>query len=277
MIGARAEADIAQRREGPGVSPNSFRRSRFQVAILALGILLAIRSAVRSFRSARPVASTRAGLGSLPQADETTRERQEATGIGARRLAWEVIQTFLLALAVFLAIRSVVDNFHVEGPSMAPTLEAGQFLLINKAAYFRMDGTPLEGLVPSTPQGSVEYLFGGPRRGDVVVFHARMGRNRALVKRVIGLPDDEVLIKDGQVFVNGELLYEPYVHFALSDDETYPEDGQPLQVPDGSYFVLGDNRPESSDSREGWFVPVENLVGRAWLSYWPPGRWGVVP
>jgi signal peptidase I len=158
---------------------------------------------------------------------------------------------------------------------MEPTLQAGQFLLINRVAYFHVDGTPLGGLVPSTPQGSVDYLFGGPQRGDVVVFHARMGRNRALVKRIIGLPGDRVLIDDGRVFVNGRQLDEPYVHFP--DQESYPEDGEPIDVPDGSYFVLGDNRSESNDSRAGWFVSVENLVGRVWLSYWPPERWGLVP
>ena len=257
------------------MSPNPLQRSRWLAAILTLGILLAVRSAFRSFRSARPVAPTRAGLGSLPRAGETARPRQRATGIGARRLAWEVIQTLFLTLVVFLAIRSVADNFRVSGASMESTFQEGQLLGVNKVVYAHVDGTLVEGLVPSTWQGSVEYLFGGPQRGDIVVFRMRIGRNRALVKRIIGLPGDRVLIEAGGLFVNGQPVDEPYVHFP--DQESYPGDGEPIEVPDGSYFVLGDNRPESSDSREGWFVPVENLVGRAWLSYWPPERWGVVP
>lgn len=187
----------------------------------------------------------------------------------------EILQTVLLAMLIFLLLRSVADTFRVSGASMEPTLEEGQLLGVNKLAYAHLDGTPLEGLMPSTRHGSVEYVFGGPQRGDIAVFRLRIGRNRALVKRVIGLPGDGVLIDQGRVFVNGQRVNEPYVRFPLAD-EVYPEDGEPVEVPDGSYFVLGDNRPESFDSRDDWFVPVEYLVGRAWLSYWPPATWGFV-
>ena len=190
-------------------------------------------------------------------------------------LAWELLQTIVLTLAIFLGVRSVVQNFRVEGASMEPTLETGQYLLISKASYFHVDGTFLERFLPTTHQGSAEYLFSGPQRGDIVVFRAPTQPDKDFIKRVIGLPGDTVLIKNGTVFVNGEALNEPYIHYPAT--YTYPFDGQPKQIPDGFYFVLGDNRPNSSDSHLGWNVPVDNLVGRAWISYWPPTDWGLEP
>jgi signal peptidase I len=190
-------------------------------------------------------------------------------------LAWELLQTVVLTLAIFLGVRSLVQNFRVEGASMEPTLTTGQYLLINKAAYFHVEGTPLEHLLPGTRQGSTDYPFGGPQRGEIVVFRAPTQPDKDFIKRIIGLPGDTILVKNGQVYVNGERLDEPYIHFPAT--YTYPFDGQPRQVPDGNYFVLGDNRPNSSDSHLGWFVPVDNLVGKAWVSYWPPQDWGPVP
>jgi signal peptidase I len=190
-------------------------------------------------------------------------------------LAWELLQTVVLTLAIFLGVRSVVQNFRVEGASMEPTLETGQYLLISKISYFHIDGTPLANVLPSSHQGSIEYLFGGPERGDIVVFKAPTQPDKDFIKRVIGLPGDSILIKNGTVFVNGTPLNEPYIHFPAT--YTYPFDGQPKQIPDGFYFVLGDNRPNSSDSHLGWNVPVDNLVGRAWISYWPPSDWGMEP
>ncbi|HET6317245.1 MAG TPA: signal peptidase I, partial [Chloroflexota bacterium] len=176
---------------------------------------------------------------------------------------------------IFLGVRSIVQNFRVEGASMEPTLNTGQYLLINKASYFHVEGTPIDGLVPTTHQGGTDYIFGGPQRGDVVVFRAPTQPDKDFIKRVIGLPGDTILVKNGQVYVNGQSLDEPYIHFPAT--YTYPFDGQPRTVPDGNYFVLGDNRPNSSDSHLGWFVPVDNLIGKAWVSYWPPPSWGLMP
>src|SRR5919202_1583785 len=190
-------------------------------------------------------------------------------------LAWELLQTVVLTLAIFLGVRSLVQNFRVEGASMEPTLTTGQYLLINKAAYFHVEGTPFEHLLPQQREGSADFPFGGPQRGEIVVFRAPTQPDKDFIKRVIGLPGDTILVKSGQVFINGQPLDEPYIHFPAT--YTYPFDGQPRQVPDGNYFVLGDNRPNSSDSHLGWFVPVDNLVGKAWVSYWPPQDWGPVP
>lgn len=214
-------------------------------------------------------------ISSLPETEQRVEaDRAKSKGAGARGLAWELLQTVILTLVIFLGVRSVVQNFRVEGASMEPTLTTGQYLLINKAAYFHVDGNPMEHLVPTSHQGSSAYILGGPQRGDIVVFRAPTQPDKDFIKRVIGLPGDTVLIKNGQVSVNGERLDEPYIHFPAS--YTYPFDGQPKQVPDGTYFVLGDNRPNSSDSHLGWFVPVANLVGRAWISYWPPADWGAI-
>jgi len=160
---------------------------------------------------------------------------------------------------------------------MEPTLETGQYLLISKAPYFHIENTPLAGLsfLPTDKQGSTQYLFGGPQRGDIVVFKAPTQPDKDFIKRIIGMPGDTVLIKNGQVIVNGQPLSEPYIHFPAT--YTYPFDGQPKEIPDGYYFVLGDNRPNSSDSHLGWNVPVDNFVGRAWVSYWPPSDWGMEP
>ncbi len=209
---------------------------------------------------------------SLPETHE--RVESESAASSSRRMAWELAQTILLTVIIFLAVRSVVQNFRVEGASMEPTLHTGQYLLINKAAYFRADGTPFATLLPGTREGSSDFVFGGPQRGDVVVFQAPTQPDKDFIKRVIGLPGDTVLIRNGQVFVNGEHLDEPYIHFPATYN--YPIDGKPFVVPDENFFVLGDNRPNSSDSHLGWTVPVGNLIGRAWVSYWPPASWGVL-
>ena len=215
-----------------------------------------------------------------PPASEETQSQPQARARGRRRgeargLAWELLQTIALTLLIFIGVRAVVQNFRVEGASMEPTLETGQYLLINKAAYYHIDGTPLDGVIPSTREGSIDYPFGGPKRGDIVVFRAPTQPDKDFIKRVIGLPGETVLIRNGQVFINGQPLAEPYIHFKATYN--YPLNGQPIKVPENSYFVLGDNRPNSSDSHLGWFVPVENLIGSAWVSYWPPAMWGAMP
>ena len=170
----------------------------------------------------------------------------EITKKGGGGLAWELLQTIVLTLAIFLGVRSVVQNFRVEGASMEPTLETTQYLLISKASYFHVEGTPLDRFLPTTHQGSTDYLFGGPQRGDVVVFKAPTQPDKDFIKRIIGLPGDTVLIKNGQVIVNGAPLDEAYIHYPAT--YTYQIRQPSQQIPDGNYFVLGDNHLCSSDS-----------------------------
>ncbi len=137
---------------------------------------------------------------------DTPRQWAEHRPRTGRAVLWELIQAALLSLVVFLAVQSVIQNFRVEGPSMEPSFEPDQSLLVLKAAYFHIDGTPLQGRLPTTPQGSIDYIFGGPQRGDSAVFHAPTVRNTDYVKRIIGLPGDQIVISNGMVFVNGERL-----------------------------------------------------------------------
>jgi signal peptidase I len=176
-----------------------------------------------------------------------------------RRLTIEVAQTALLIVVLFAGVRIIFQNFRVEGPSMQPTLASGELLWVNKAAYFRWNG---------------DYPLGGPRRGDIAVLHSPDPTDDVdLIKRIIGLPGDHLRITNGQVFINDQRLAEPYISFQAS--YSYPADGTTLTVPDGQYFVLGDNRPNSRDSHFGWFVPADDLIGRASLSYWPPANWRI--
>jgi signal peptidase I len=192
----------------------------------------------------------------------------------ALTLGADLAQAVVVAGILVLITRSLVQNFRVEGTSMEPSFAGGQVLVVNRAAYFHVDQTPLGRLLPTARQGSTNYLFGGPQRGDVVIFKAPPQPDADYIKRVIGLPGDTVLVTQGRVYINDTLLEEPYIRFPAT--YTFPSDGKPGVVPDGHYFVLGDNRPESFDSHLGWFVPVENLIGRAWLRYWPPQTWSIV-
>jgi signal peptidase I len=212
------------------------------------------------------------GVGSVETERVEAREAPRSQSARVRSILVEILQTIVLTLAIFFAVRSVVQNFRVEGASMSPTLQSGEYLLINKAVYFTADGTPLSLIArpdPTHPDGP-RFLFHGPQRGDIIVFEAPGLSERDFIKRVIGLPGEEVRIRRGTVYINGKELDEPYlVHLARYDMEA-------RVVPEGNYFVLGDNRPNSSDSHLGWFVPVASVIGQAWYSYWPPATWGAV-
>jgi signal peptidase I len=183
-----------------------------------------------------------------------------AVGVGSaphsRAIAREALQTAFLVVLLLVGARGLLQNFRVEGPSMQPTLATGQFLWVNKAAYFQLEH---------------RFVFGGPQRGDIAVLVAPGDQEDFdLIKRVIGLPGDTLQVERGQVLINGQALQEPYIRFHAAYNVPA------MTIPEGQYFVLGDNRANSRDSHLGWLVPAENLVGRAWLSYWPPAAWGVM-
>ena len=194
-----------------------------------------------------------------------------------RALIRELIETLILALLIFLVLQFSIQNYRVEGSSMNPTLRQEQHLLANKLVYLRLDPEDLTSLVPFVDVEIDEslFLFHGPKRGEVIIFRFPQNPTRDFVKRVIGVPGDVVEIRQGQVFVNGEGLDEPYI--------THPKPAEikgPFHMPPNSYFVLGDNRRASDDSRawkpECRFVPASNIIGKAWLSYWPRDRWSVI-
>jgi signal peptidase I len=182
------------------------------------------------------------------QPQDVPAQREDATGKERWHLAREIIETIVLTVVIFTAINFVSGRFRIEGPSMLPSLNPGQYLIINK----------------------VVYRLHPPARGDIVVFHHPRNPDRDLIKRVVGVPGDVVEVRKGTVYVNGTQLDEPYVldpgtysgHYELGADE---------------YFVLGDNRPNSDDSRNWGTVKGDQIVGKAWLSYWPPKEWGAVP
>jgi len=166
---------------------------------------------------------------------------------GLARFLRETFYTLFLTAALYIVLNTLTARIRVEGYSMAPTLQGGEFILVNRLAY----------------------RFGGkPRRGDIVVFRPDNNGLGDYIKRVIGLPGDEVLIQNGTVFINNHPLDEPYI-------QEKPKYSGYWKVPEGHIFVLGDNRNHSTDSHLLGPVPMERVIGRAVLVYWPfqRARW----
>lgn len=165
----------------------------------------------------------------------------------------EVLQTVGLSVVLALGIRHfVAEARYIPSGSMEPTLEVNDRLVVEK----------------------VSYRFNDPERGDIIVFWPPESltppgqRRDAFIKRVIGLPGDMIEIRDGQVFINGEVIEEDYI----KAPPNYV--WGPQRVPEDSYFVLGDNRNSSFDSHEWDFLPGENIIGRAMVRFWPVSRVG---
>lgn len=160
-------------------------------------------------------------------------------------LAREIIETLALTLIIFLVIHFTVQNYQVDGSSMEPGLTNSEYVLVNKLAY----------------------LFHPPERGDVVVFHFPLDTTKDLIKRVIGLPGDVIQLSLSTVEVNGVVLHEPYIKASVNPT------GATWKVPQDEYFVMGDNRQFSYDSRDWGFVPKSYIIGKAVMVYWPLNRW----
>ena len=168
-----------------------------------------------------------------------------------KTLVRDILVTLAIAAVIFLMLRTTVQSFDIDGPSMQPNFYTGQRVLVNK----------------------VVYKFREPQRGDVIIFPSPNSQQGDLIKRVIGLPGESVEIKNGIVYIHkdGQVfpLDEPYVK------EPARNDFKGSQIPENAYFVLGDNRNHSDDSRSGWVVPRQNIIGEAWLITWPPSAWGL--
>lgn len=204
----------------------------------------------------------------------------EATGTKSRSMVREIVETLLLALIIFVAVRSVVLNFRVDGLSMMPSLQDNEMLLVNRNAYLNFDTWAFVDWLPLVEheEENVVYPFDPPERGDIVVFDAPVpGASKPYIKRVIGLPGETVEIRDNGVYINDERLNEDYLEGEMS---WCGGEGQPcpsVVVPEESIFVLGDNRNNSSDSRDFGPVSVDRIIGKAWVTYWPDEEIGVVP
>jgi len=186
-------------------------------------------------------------------------EESGKTRIGS--ILYEILETVLLAVVIWLVVNFATARYVVEGESMEPNLHTGQFLIVSRLSYMEIGDA---------------IKLGSPERGDIVVFDFPGNPSDDYVKRIIGLPGETIEInQEGQVFVNGVMLEEPY----LSAEQTVPYRGRSgtWTVPEGSYFVLGDNRNSSSDSRSWGPLEEQYLVGKAWVSYWPPRYWRVIP
>ena len=160
----------------------------------------------------------------------------------------EVIETVILTVVIYALVNFATGRFRVEGDSMQPTMHPDEYVLIDK----------------------LSYMFGQPQRGDIVVFHYPFGTDRDFIKRIIGLPGETVTILSGQVTVNGERLQEPYIAAAPRYNGTWTAAAD-------EYFVLGDNRNNSSDSHSWGVLQREFLIGRALVVYWPLDALEIVP
>jgi len=164
----------------------------------------------------------------------------------------ETIILILIGVVFYIGLRFSIQKYIVYMPSMQPNFVEHQQLMVNKLIY----------------------KFTEPQRGDVIIFRPPLNEQTSFIKRIIGLPGESIEVKNHQVYVyktDGTILIlnEPYIIESIAHDYTKHN------VPDNQYFVMGDNRNNSNDSRSGWTVPRENIIGKAWLSIWPPDRWGL--
>jgi signal peptidase I len=202
-------------------------------------------------------------------------EKREKTAAGS---LIEFVVIIAVALGLAIGIQAfLVKPFRIPSPSMVPTLEVGQRVLVNR----------------------IGTHFGEPDRGDIVVFKPPAGADshrcgipsqpadghpcskptaekseNNFIKRVIGLPGDEIYVRNNRAYVNGKLLEESYIRNTSCDDLcNLPK---PITVPPDHFFMMGDNRGESDDSRDWGPVPEEWIIGDAFFTYWPPGRIGTL-
>ena len=186
------------------------------------------------------------------------------------RVFRELLEAFILALIVFLVIQSSVRNFRVEGSSMHPTLEGGEYLLVNKLVYFPINTYRLSRIIPfwKVDKSADGFAPRAPERGEVIVFKFPKDETKDFVKRVIGLPGEHVEIRDGGVYIEGEPLAESHANAGETACNGAFCD---LTLKANEYYVLGDNRCPgcSNDSRHWGPVPEKNVLGKVWFVYWP--------
>jgi signal peptidase I len=164
-----------------------------------------------------------------------------------KRFLLDILETLVLAVVLYVGINAVSARVRVDGFSMRPTLQDGEYILVNKLAY----------------------KFSEPKRGDIIVFIFPVNPEEDLIKRIIGIPGDTITVQDGVLTVNGTVVNEPYINAPPAYNGTW-------QVPAGNLFVLGDNRNDSRDSHQWGLLPIQNVIGRSVLIYWPPEEWQII-
>jgi signal peptidase I len=164
-----------------------------------------------------------------------------------KRFILDILETVILAVILYFGINAISARVRVDGLSMNPTLQHGEYVLVSRLAY----------------------RTGEPERGDIIVFSFPVDQKQDLIKRVIGLPGETVNIRNGEVLINGVKLEEPYIAQSPVYNGTWT-------VGAGELFVLGDNRNDSKDSHQWGLLPIENIIGKALLIYWPPPEWKLI-
>lgn len=159
----------------------------------------------------------------------------------------ELLESIIVAVVLAFIIRYFLfQPFYIPSGSMEPTLQVGDRIIVNKLLY----------------------RFSTPKRGDIMVFKYPVNPNRDFIKRVIGLPGETIQIKDSKVYIDGKILEQPF----LPPDLKYDHNFGPARVGENQYFMMGDNRNNSEDSRFWGSLPEQNIVGKAMFIYWPYNR-----
>ena len=180
--------------------------------------------------------------------------RQDIKAFFMSRSFWETVIVIIIDVLLFIGLRLTIQTYIVYGPSMQPNYYEDEWIIVNK----------------------IDYKFSAPQTGDIIVFQPPIQSSKPFIKRIIGLPGETVDIKNGVVSVHktdGTIvkMQEPYIK------EPFYSNYNTGVIPADEYFVMGDNRNNSSDSRGGWFVSRDKIIGKAWLSIWPPKMWGLAP
>jgi signal peptidase I len=181
-----------------------------------------------------------------PAAAAATTERSAAAS-----LLREVAEVLVLAVILYIGVSFLVQAVHVEGLSMWSTLDDNNYLIANK----------------------IDYRLHAPERGDIIILRPPTNNSTDFIKRIIALPGERLLIRDGSVYINGHLLHEPYLPEEWTIDTTY-NNGVELTIPPNNYFVMGDNRNRSQDSRFFGTIGRDRIDGKAWFRIWPLEHFG---
>lgn len=189
--------------------------------------------------------------------------------IRRRPMIREIIETVIIVIIVYVGLRSFVLPYRVDGSSMNPNLVNGERLFVSRTSYAHINTNALWNVLPwEDREGTAAiFPFSEPKRGDIIVLEPPVPAAEPLIKRIVGLPGERITFADGLVFVNGEVLTEDYIDGAVTACERTMFCS--VTVPSDQFFVLGDNRLNSTDSRIFGTIPYDHIVGKAVFSNWP--------